>query len=234
MGAQSAPEEGPQARLLRFVRQLPRLSVGARPLPQAAQEAQIRAKGDHRTASPALFSPHSLAPPFTLRNLPHDYTPKNALRCIGLRSALRWPMQRAAMATAVRCVFRPTTEQDDRDGSRPSILPLSKQKGMGLTGTANRHERVGAKRAFPLWERCLHCAGAVWRMNRSAENTQQESHPMAMEARRIPGRKATLWLWKRGECPAGKPPYGYGSAEKAQQESHPMAMEARKVMNESK
>lgn len=161
MGAQSAPEEGPQARLLRFVRQLPRLSVGARPLPQAAQETPIRAKGGHRTASPALFSSHSLAPPFTLRNLPHDYTPKNALRCIGLRSALRWPMQRAAMATAVRCVFRPTTEQDDRDGSRPSILPLSKQKGMGLTGTANRHERVGAKRAFPLWERCLHCAGAV-------------------------------------------------------------------------
>lgn len=32
---------------------------------------------------------------------------------------------------------------------------------------------------------------------------------------------------KRGEYPAGKPPYGYGSAENAQQKSHPMAMEAR-------
>ena len=31
----------------------------------------------------------------------------------------------------------------------------------------------------------------------SAENARQESHPMAMEARRIPGREATLWLWKR-------------------------------------
>ena len=31
---------------------------------------------------------------------------------------------------------------------------------------------------------------------------------------------------KRGEYPAGKPPYGYGSAENARQESHPMAMEA--------
>lgn len=28
----------------------------------------------------------------------------------------------------------------------------------------------------------------------SAENTRQESHSMAMEARGMPGRKATLWL----------------------------------------
>ena len=68
----------------------------------------------------------------------------------------------------------------------------------------------------------------------SAENARQKSHPMAMEARRIPGREATLWLWKRGECPAEKPPYGYGSAENARQKSHPMAMEARKVMSESR
>lgn len=57
---------------------------------------------------------------------------------------------------------------------------------------------------------------------------------MAMEVRRIPDRKATPWLWKRGEYPAGKPPYGYGSAENARQESYPMAMEARKVMSESR